>query len=89
MIVTGVGQVGCIPYELARYNGTTNRCNENINSAISLFNSGVRKLVERFNKGELQGAKFVYFDSFKATNDLIANAQSYGTLNNILYSCYS
>ncbi|GJT70590.1 GDSL esterase/lipase, partial [Tanacetum coccineum] len=78
VIVTGVGQVGCIPYELARYNGTTNRCNENINSAISLFNSGLRKLVERFNKGELQGANFVYLDSFQATSDLIANAQSYG-----------
>ncbi|CAI9264524.1 unnamed protein product [Lactuca saligna] len=78
VIVTAVGQVGCIPYQLARYNGTNSRCNEDINNAILLFNSGLRKLVDRFNKGELQGAKFVFLDSYQATKDLILNAQSYG-----------
>ncbi|XP_071731374.1 GDSL esterase/lipase At1g33811 [Rutidosis leptorrhynchoides] len=78
VIVTGVGQVGCIPYQLARYNGNNSRCNEDINNAIILFNSGLRKLVDRFNKGNLQGSKFVYLDSYKATNDLILNAKSYG-----------
>ncbi|KAI7745893.1 hypothetical protein M8C21_005521 [Ambrosia artemisiifolia] len=78
VIVTAVGQVGCIPYQLARYNGTKNRCNEDINNAIMLFNSGLRKLVDRFNNGGLQGSQFVYLDSFQATKDLILNAQSYG-----------
>ncbi|MFS7972988.1 putative triacylglycerol lipase [Helianthus anomalus] len=78
VIVTAVGQVGCIPYQLARYNGTKNRCNEDINNAIMLFNSGLRKLVDRFNNGGLQGSQFVYLDSYQATKDLILNAQSYG-----------
>ncbi|XP_076910289.1 GDSL esterase/lipase At1g33811-like [Bidens hawaiensis] len=80
VIVTGVGQVGCIPYQLARYNGTgsSSRCNENINNAIQLFNSGLRKLVDHFNNGGLQGSQFVYLDSYQATKDLILNAQSNG-----------
>lgn len=78
VIVTGVGQIGCIPYELARYNGNGSRCNEDINNAIILFNSGLRKLVASLNKGQLPGAKFVYVDSYQNTRDLIANAPSYG-----------
>ncbi|KAK9048479.1 hypothetical protein SSX86_032558 [Deinandra increscens subsp. villosa] len=78
LIVTGVGEVGCIPYELARFNGTSGRCNEEINNAIKLFNSGLRKLVDRFNKAGLQGSQFVYLDSIQTARDLIVNAQSYG-----------
>lgn len=79
MVVTGVGQIGCIPYELARYDGNgTSRCNEEINNAILLFNSGLRKLVDRFNKGGLPGARFVYLDSFQSSKDLVVNAKKYG-----------
>ncbi|XAR65829.1 Triacylglycerol lipase [Bertholletia excelsa] len=80
VVVTGVGQIGCIPYELARYNGSGSRskCNEGINEAIRLFNSGLRKLVDRFNGGQLPGSKFVYLDSYKSTKDLVKKATSYG-----------
>uniref|UniRef100_A0A2N9I7T4 GDSL esterase/lipase n=1 Tax=Fagus sylvatica TaxID=28930 RepID=A0A2N9I7T4_FAGSY len=78
VIVTAVGQIGCIPYQLARYHGNSSRCNEKINTAISLFNSGLRKLVDRFNGGQLPGAKFVYLDSYQSTKDLYLNASSYG-----------
>ncbi|CAI0418762.1 unnamed protein product [Linum tenue] len=67
VIVTSVGQIGCIPYQLARYTANNNtgnnssRCNEKINDAVSMFNSGLKRLVQRFNGGtELPGAKFVY-----------------------------
>ncbi|XP_027091259.1 GDSL esterase/lipase At1g33811 [Coffea arabica] len=78
VIVSAVGQIGCIPYELARYDGNGSRCNEEINNAIILFNTGLRKLVDRFNNGELQGAKFVYLDSFQSSQDLVLNAKTYG-----------
>lgn len=78
VIVTAVGPIGCIPYQLARYNGNSSRCNENINKAIVLFNSGLRKMVDAFNYGGLQGAKFVYLDSYKSSNDLYLHAASYG-----------
>lgn len=86
VIVTGVGQIGCIPYQLARYNGNSSRCNEKINQAISLFNSGLLKLTQSFNNGQLPGAKFVYLDSYKSTNDFYLNASSYG---NFLISFFS
>ncbi|XP_065880322.1 GDSL esterase/lipase At1g33811 [Euphorbia lathyris] len=82
VIVTGIGQIGCIPYELARYNGnsssSSSKCNENINKAISLFNSGLVNLIKGFNNGQLRGAKFVYVDSYKSTNDIVLNSTSYG-----------
>ncbi|CAI9115161.1 OLC1v1015998C2 [Oldenlandia corymbosa var. corymbosa] len=78
VIVTAVGQIGCIPYELARYEGNSSKCNEEINNAISLFNSGLKKMVDRFNNGGLPGAKFVYLDSFQSSRDLVLNAKAYG-----------
>ncbi|XP_061945839.1 GDSL esterase/lipase At1g33811 [Populus nigra] len=78
VIVTAIGQIGCIPYQLARYNGTNSRCNEKINNVISLFNSGLLKLVQNFNNGQLPGAKFVYLDSYKSSNDLSLNGTSFG-----------
>ncbi|KAH6763838.1 GDSL-like Lipase/Acylhydrolase superfamily protein [Perilla frutescens var. frutescens] len=79
VIVAGVGQIGCIPYQLARYDGSSgSRCNEEINNAISLFNTGLKKLVDRFNRGLLPGARFVYLDSFESSQDLAENARTYG-----------
>ncbi|XP_057987472.1 GDSL esterase/lipase At1g33811 isoform X2 [Hevea brasiliensis] len=65
---------------LARYDGNNSRgrCDEKINKAISLFNSGLFKLLQSFNNGKLPGAKFVYLDSYKSTNDLYLNASTYG-----------
>ncbi|XP_057973959.1 GDSL esterase/lipase At1g33811 [Malania oleifera] len=78
VVVTGVGQIGCIPYELARYNGGSGRCNESINNAILFFNSGLRKLVTGFNRGQLPGSNFVYLDSYQSFKQLAQNARSYG-----------
>ncbi|KAL5704084.1 hypothetical protein ACHQM5_022557 [Ranunculus cassubicifolius] len=81
VVVTGVGQIGCIPYQLARYNGGVKgpRCNEGINNAISLFNSGLLNLVDRLNEDlELPGAKFVYVNTYKSSVDIVEKAASYG-----------
>lgn len=81
IIVAGVGQIGCIPYQLARYNGTgraSDMCNEDINSAIVLFNSGLKNMVDGFNNGQLPGSKFVFLDSIQSSKELLHNAASYG-----------
>ncbi|XP_047978197.1 GDSL esterase/lipase At1g33811-like [Salvia hispanica] len=78
VVVAGVGPIGCIPYQLARLDGNNSRCNEEINSAISLFNAGLRRVVDRFNGGRFPGARFVYLDSFQSSQDLIENARTYG-----------
>ncbi|KAG5520340.1 hypothetical protein RHGRI_033047 [Rhododendron griersonianum] len=82
IIVVGVGQIGCMPYQVAQYTGrncTGSRCNEEFNNVVDLFNTGLRKLVDRFNSGrELPGSKFVYLDLNQASKDLILNGASYG-----------
>ncbi|XP_031391596.1 GDSL esterase/lipase At1g33811 isoform X1 [Punica granatum] len=79
VIVSAVGPIGCIPYQLARYNGNSSRCNEKINDAVVLFNTELRKLVSSFNKGRiLPEAKFVYLDSYTSSKDLYQNGASYG-----------
>ncbi|KAH1128603.1 hypothetical protein AAZX31_06G302700 [Glycine max] len=78
VMVTAVGQIGCIPYQLARFHGNNSRCNEKINNAISLFNSGLKKMVQNFNGGQLPGAKFVYLDFYESSQDLSSNGTSYG-----------
>lgn len=79
MIVTAIGQIGCIPYQLARFRGNNSRCNEDINKAIVMFNSGLKKLVENFNGGQLSGAKFVYLDAYQSNVDLYQNPNASGT----------
>uniref|UniRef100_A0A803PU28 Uncharacterized protein n=1 Tax=Cannabis sativa TaxID=3483 RepID=A0A803PU28_CANSA len=78
MIVTSVGQIGCIPYELARFNGNNSRCNDDINKAIQIFNTEIIRLVNRFYS-QFPGAKFVYMDFYQNTVDLYRKARSYGT----------
>ncbi|XP_051129833.1 GDSL esterase/lipase At1g33811-like [Andrographis paniculata] len=81
VIVSGIGKIGCIPYELARYNGSGSACNEEINSAIALFNNGLKALVDGYNNNnnqQLPGSKFVYLDSFRSSQDLVENAKTYG-----------
>lgn len=82
--VSAVGQIGCIPYELARLTRRSNNgswCDARINKAIKHFNSGLRNLVNRLNSGELPGAKFVYIDSYRSSSDLVRNGASYGNLD--------
>ncbi|XP_060966063.1 GDSL esterase/lipase At1g33811-like [Cannabis sativa] len=76
MIVTSVGQIGCIAYELARFNGNNSRCNDDINKAIQIFNTEIIRLVNRFYS-QFPGAKFVYMDFYQNTVDLYRKARSY------------
>lgn len=83
VVVVGVGQIGCIPYELARLQQDDSqvggRCNDRINNAISMYNSGLVRMVRRFNR-ELPGAKFVYINTFQSGRDLVDNAATYGSI---------
>lgn len=85
VIVSSVGRIGCIPYQLARYNRSGgSQCNEDINNAIALFNTGLKKLVDRFNNGQLPSSKFVFLDSFQTGQDLAINAPSYGNIYHMI-----
>lgn len=80
----GIGQVGCIPYELARnrnanFGRNNNQCNETINRAITMFNNGLVRIVNRFNR-ERSEAKFIYVNIYESSNEIGRNAASYGNL---------
>ncbi|KAJ3683202.1 hypothetical protein LUZ60_013429 [Juncus effusus] len=78
VVVIGVGQIGCIPYELARMNDNKNKaCNDKINKAIAMYNAGLIQMVKRFNSN-LPDAKFIYVNTYESSKDLIANAATYG-----------
>ncbi|CAM0880343.1 unnamed protein product [Alopecurus aequalis] len=106
-VIAGVGQIGCIPYELARVNddqgpsppagigiavpGITisvgggngskrsGGCNEEINSAIAIYNKGLLAMVKRLNRGnQMPGATLVFLSAVNSGKDLVANAAAYG-----------
>lgn len=80
MAVGAVGQIGCIPYQLARYDGggaNGSRCNERINRAVAIYNTGLQAMVNRFNV-ELPNAKFTFINNYGSFKDLLSNAASYG-----------
>ncbi|KAG9456912.1 hypothetical protein H6P81_001420 [Aristolochia fimbriata] len=86
IVVSGVGEIGCIPYEIARIdnnnnndnNNRTDRCNQTINKSIEMFNSGLVKMVDRYNRGELPGAHFVFVNTQHISKNIVNHAKSYG-----------
>ncbi|PKU73380.1 GDSL esterase/lipase [Dendrobium catenatum] len=77
----GLGEIGCIPYELARLSSSNNktgsRCNEKINKAINIFNIGLLQMVKRFNR-DMEDAMFIYVNTYESSKDLVKNAMAYG-----------
>ncbi|KAH7686311.1 GDSL lipase/esterase protein [Dioscorea alata] len=72
----GVGLVGCSPNELAQFSSDGKTCVERINSAVRLFNTKLKKLVNKFNK--LDGAHFTYINVYDMFHDVLSNPSSYG-----------
>ncbi|KAK3007495.1 hypothetical protein RJ639_014617 [Escallonia herrerae] len=55
--IFGLGQIGCTPAELGKYDTYGFACVDTINDAVRLFNNRLKPLVDDFNKN-LSGAKF-------------------------------
>uniref|UniRef100_A0A0E0ML94 Uncharacterized protein n=1 Tax=Oryza punctata TaxID=4537 RepID=A0A0E0ML94_ORYPU len=119
-VLAAVGDIGCIPYELARINNNQNNddaapadssdsgtgisislggvgltvggggaanasrsggngggvCNEEINSAIAIYNRGLLSMVKRFNRGgggRMAGATLVYLDTVRTGRAVAAH----------------
>ena len=84
MAVIGVGQVGCIPSELATYSSNGVTCVDGINNAVQIFNSKVVSLIDEFNKN-LDGAHFTFLNGFHINDDILQRASSYGNNLNDTY----
>lgn len=62
--IFGVGSIGCTPYARANFEHIGLPCVDKINTAIQLFNAGLKSLVEHLN-ANLPSAKFTFIDVFK------------------------
>lgn len=79
-VFNGIGQIGCSPSELAQRSPDGMTCDERINSANRIFNSGLRSLVEQFNN-QLSDARFIYINVYDMFQDLINNPSAFGFTN--------
>lgn len=75
----GIGQIGCSPNQLAQRSPDGATCDDTVNSANRIFNSGLRSLVQQLNN-ELSDARFAYINVYDMFQDLIENPSNYGTL---------
>ncbi|XP_073149989.1 GDSL esterase/lipase At5g45670-like isoform X2 [Henckelia pumila] len=76
-VLTGVGQIGCSPYELAQNSPDGSTCVSRINEADQIFNNRLRSLVDNFNT-DLRVARFIYIDVYGIFQDLMDNPSDFG-----------
>ncbi|OAY25024.1 GDSL esterase/lipase At1g29670 [Manihot esculenta] len=60
-ILSGVGNIGCIPQAMRLYGTNSTVCVISMNQAIALFNTGLVALVNQFNQKFADG-KFIYIN---------------------------
>ncbi|KAJ9536034.1 hypothetical protein OSB04_un000794 [Centaurea solstitialis] len=59
--VIGLGQIGCVPAEIARFGTGGKLCVESINNAVKLFNDKLKDLVDELNK-DYSEARFTFIN---------------------------
>ncbi|KAK6775887.1 hypothetical protein RDI58_026888 [Solanum bulbocastanum] len=74
-IITGIGQMGCIPSMLAETSG--GGCSESVNEMVHPFNSKLRTMIIKLNK-DLAGAHFIFLDMEYMFKDIFKNHKAYG-----------
>ncbi|CAK9154691.1 unnamed protein product [Ilex paraguariensis] len=65
--IHGLGQIGCIPAELATHATNGSACVDTINNAVQLFDKRLKPLVDDLNK-DLHDAKFIYINTTSITS---------------------
>lgn len=83
--LVGIGQLGCIPNQLASGLAPPGKCVSNVNDMVGLFNIRLRSLVDQLKKSH-HDAIFVYGNTFGAFGDILTNATAYG--KNIIFKYY-
>ncbi|XP_010930550.2 GDSL esterase/lipase At1g71250 [Elaeis guineensis] len=76
-VLSGVGPLGCIPNQRASGLAPADQCIDQVNQMVSLFNGGLRSLVQQLNTNH-PGAIFVYGNTYGALGDILNNPSTYG-----------
>ncbi|CAN4081422.1 unnamed protein product [Withania somnifera] len=74
-IITGIGQMGCIPSMLAE--SSNGQCADLVNEMVHPFNAKLKTMIIKFNK-DLPGARFIFLDMENMFKDIFRNHKSYG-----------
>ncbi|QCD95366.1 zeta-carotene desaturase [Vigna unguiculata] len=74
-VITGLGQMGCIPSILAQ--SMSGSCSEEVNLLVQPFNENLKTVLGNFN-ANLPGARFIFVDTSRMFQDILLNARSYG-----------
>ncbi|KAM7505883.1 hypothetical protein LguiB_004787 [Lonicera macranthoides] len=75
--ISGLGPIGCSPYEIA-LRATNGACVYEINQAVELYNKNLISLVDELNNN-LNDAKFIYLNIYDRSKKLIEDPSSFGT----------
>ena len=67
--------MGCIPSILAQ--SSTGKCSQEVNQLVFPFNANVKTMINNLNTN-LPGSRFVYIDSARMFEEILANPRSYG-----------
>ncbi|KAF3948294.1 hypothetical protein CMV_025690 [Castanea mollissima] len=76
-LLTGVGPLGCIPYQRASGQAQPGRCVDNVNQILGTFNEGLRSLVTQLNANH-PNAMFLYGNAYTTFGDIINSPATYG-----------
>nr|XP_017246406.1 PREDICTED: GDSL esterase/lipase At1g71250-like isoform X1 [Daucus carota subsp. sativus] len=75
--LVGIGQLGCIPNQLATSRPPPGKCVSSVNDMVGQFNIQLRSLIDQLNKSHLD-AIFVYGNTYGAFGDILKNPHAYG-----------
>ncbi|MCD9644857.1 hypothetical protein HAX54_033370 [Datura stramonium] len=73
-IISGIGQMGCIPNMLAE--SSSGQCSDLVNEMVHPFNAKLKVMIMKFNK-DLPGAHFIFLDMESMSKDIFRNHKSY------------
>ncbi|KAH9297686.1 hypothetical protein KI387_029368, partial [Taxus chinensis] len=79
-IVSGIGPLGCIPYQLSNAGSVDGECIASTNKLVLSFNTRLKDLINNLNS-KLPMATIVYLNTYNVVSEIIQNYQNYGLIN--------
>ncbi|XP_078430607.1 GDSL esterase/lipase At1g71691-like [Wolffia australiana] len=74
-LIAGLGPLGCMPSQIGA--GNSSGCVDATNRLAQLFNANLRSILRRLNDS-LRDARFLYWDTYSTSSDVINNFSLYG-----------
>ncbi|XP_008369668.1 GDSL esterase/lipase At4g16230-like [Malus domestica] len=80
IIFSNVGLIGCIPFQKGLHLVAKGSCAGKLNQLAEKYNEKLKILLEKLNI-DLEGANFIYADTYRMLQDITQNYVSYGFEN--------